>query len=216
MRALFERSSVDFGTREVFRDGEPVHLSPKGFLVLELLFENRPRALSKAAIHEKIWPESFVSESTLASLIAEIRVALGDAGEPHLLRTIHGFGYAFSGAAAMEPDSPAARAEQWRVIREDRAFTLSPGENLLGRDHASPVTFDLESVSRRHARILITSAGASLEDLGSKNGTFLRGKRIDRVEALEDGDEIRIGSASLRIQRSPADHSTKTEIEPER
>jgi DNA-binding winged helix-turn-helix (wHTH) protein len=215
MRARFEQCTVDFGTRELFRKGKPVHLSPKAFLLLELLFGNRPQALSKAAIHEKIWPESFVSESTLASLIAEIRAALGDTSEPPLLRTIHGFGYAFSGAAAIEPDSPLPRAAEWRVLREDRTFTLAPGENLLGRDSVSMISFDLESVSRRHARILVTLEGATIEDLGSKNGTFLRGKRIERVEALEDGDEIRIGSASLRVRRSGADHSTKTEVQPQ-
>jgi len=97
VRVQFGDCTLDSDTRELFRGAEPVHLSPKAFRLLELLLEARPRALAKAEIHEKIWPDAVVSEATLASLIAEIREAIGDAGKDgRFIRTIHGFGYAFS------------------------------------------------------------------------------------------------------------------------
>jgi DNA-binding winged helix-turn-helix (wHTH) protein len=78
VRVAFGDCTLDSETRELFRNERPAHLSPKAFRLLELLLEGRPRALSKAEIHQKIWPEAFVSEATLASLIAEIREAIGD------------------------------------------------------------------------------------------------------------------------------------------
>src|SRR5262249_53998223 len=104
MRAVFADCTFDGETRELFRGGRPVHLSPKAFRLLELLLESRPRALSKAEIHEKIWPEAFVSEATLASLVAEIREAIGEDGkDARHIRTVHGFGYSFAGEAAEAP-----------------------------------------------------------------------------------------------------------------
>ena len=64
----------------------------------------------------------------------------------------------------------------------------------------------------RHARIVVSRRGATIEDLGSKNGTYVRGERIGEQTALEPGDEIRIGPFTLifRIPRGPV--STETEM----
>ena len=77
---------------------QPVHLSPKAYELLRVLVDTRPRAVAKRELHERLWPSTFVSEATLASLVAELRDALGERGrEAHFIRTVHGFGYAFSG-----------------------------------------------------------------------------------------------------------------------
>jgi pSer/pThr/pTyr-binding forkhead associated (FHA) protein len=55
-------------------------------------------------------------------------------------------------------------------------------------------------VSRRHARIVVSGGAATLEDLDSKNGTRLRGRKITHVEALRDGDEIRVGSLKMTFR----------------
>ena len=89
---------LDSGTRELTRRGRAVPLSPKVFELLELLLERRPEAVAKDAIHDRLWPKSFVSESSLARLAAEARAALADdARKPRYLRTVFGFGYAFCG-----------------------------------------------------------------------------------------------------------------------
>ena len=94
--------TLDTETRQLLRgaDREPVHLSPKGFELLCALVETRPRAVAKGELHERLWPSTFVSEATLASLVAEVRDALDERGrEARFIRTVHGFGYAFSGSA---------------------------------------------------------------------------------------------------------------------
>src|SRR5258705_9711151 len=97
--------TFDAVRRQVRRGDEPVHLSPRAFDLLALLIARRPRALSKDELLTALWPQTFVTEANLAGLIAEIRRELGeDAREPRFLRTVHGFGYAFSDGSARAAD----------------------------------------------------------------------------------------------------------------
>jgi len=215
VRVEFGDCVLDTGTRELFRNGKAVHLAPKAFRLLELLVEGRPRAFSKDEIHKKVWPDAFVSEATLASLIAEIRESIGDTGKDgRLIRTVHGFGYAF-GAAARDSDAaaPAGSVESsWKMIWDDHEVPLPEGETILGRDHLADVCIHSEKVSRRHARIRIQRDNATLEDLGSKNGTYFGGERISGPVRLADGDEFRIGSTTVIVRAVSDTHSTQTEI----
>jgi pSer/pThr/pTyr-binding forkhead associated (FHA) protein len=68
-------------------------------------------------------------------------------------------------------------------------------------------------VSRRHARIVIDETGAVLEDLGSKNGTYLRGKKIEAPRKLADEDQLRIGPASMIFRVFKQTDSTAAAIE---
>lgn len=201
MRVRFGECVLDSDTRQLSVRGEAVHLSPKAFQFLELLLVNRPKALSKSELHERLWPGTFVSDGTLASLLVEVRSAIGDtARDSRFVRTIHRFGYAFSGEAEeLRERAPAAggRNPVYRLIWGYREIALNPGENLLGRDEDSILWIDDAVVSRRHARIVVSEAGAVLEDLGSRNGTYLRGKRITAPTSLSDGDELTIGPAPL-------------------
>ena len=74
-----------------------------------------------------------------------------------------------------------------------RRFVLSSGVNTVGRDAGSTVRISDASVSRNHARITIESERATLEDLGSKNGTQVMGEPIEGPTVLKDGDEIEFG-----------------------
>ena len=216
MRVAFGDCTVDLETRELFRKEKPVHLSPKAFRLLELLLAGRPRAFSKAEIHQKIWPEAFVSEATLASLIAEIRDAIGEDGkDARYIRTVHGFGYSFAGAASDTPREPPAGTEScWRLLWESREISLREGETVLGRDHLAGIRIPSESISRRHARIVVAGSAATLEDLGSKNGTWLRGEKVGEAKELQDGDSIRLGSVALTLRVVSGEGSTATEIGP--
>jgi DNA-binding winged helix-turn-helix (wHTH) protein len=215
MRAVFGDCVFDSQTRQVFRLEQPVHLSPKAFRLLEMLLEGRPRAFSKAEIHEKIWPAAFVSEVTLASLVAEIREAIGEhAKDARFIRTVHGFGYAFAGTANEIGESPVASESRWRVIWNEQAIPLVEGETILGREHSCQIRMEGANVSRRHARIVISGDEATVEDLGSKNGVYVGSKRISEAESLQDGDSIRIGRATLTVRRAVSDeNATETEIE---
>jgi DNA-binding winged helix-turn-helix (wHTH) protein len=205
----------DSDSREVVRHGRAVPLSPKSFALLELLIRRRPKAVSKAEIHKHLWPGTFVSPANLANLVVELRAALGDdARKPKILRTVTRFGYAFSAEDTTAVDSPgASRLFACRLVWGPRDIPLDSVENLIGRDSASVVWIDDVSVSRRHARIAIDDAGATIEDLGSKNGTYVRGRRIEKPTRLEDRDPIRIGPASIVFRMFQKTGTTVSSIE---
>jgi DNA-binding winged helix-turn-helix (wHTH) protein len=99
MLCRFGDFTIDIDTRRLRRLGQDVHLTPKAFDLLNLLIDNRDRAVSKAELQQKIWPSTFVEETNLASLIAEIRRALSGSD---WIRTVYGFGYQFVGTASRE------------------------------------------------------------------------------------------------------------------
>jgi len=214
MRVRFGEFTFDTESRQLLQGGVERHLSTKAFDLLAWLVDKRPRALSKAELHERLWPATFVSEATLTSLVAEVRGALGEkAGNERFIRTVHRFGYAFNGEAA-ETDWPAGRSGDptrcW-VIWEWGQVALKEGDHLLGRDADVAVWLESPSVSRHHARIRITTADVTIEDLGSKNGTYIRGERLKEVARLVDGDEIRLGSVSVRFRRIEPGMETVTQ-----
>ena len=194
--------------------GEEAHVHPKAFQFLELLLQNRPKAVSKGVVHERLWPGTFVSDSTLTSLVAEVRHAIGDdAHETRFVRTVHRFGYAFSGEAREARENPSRLSGRkfvcW-VVRGRKQIPLEPGESIIGRDPGACVLIDDSSVSRRHARVIVSDEGATLEDLGSKNGTFLQNTKVESVVPLSDGDTLKVGSIALTIRIFPVPESTKT------
>jgi len=214
----FGEFTLDTDTRQVLGAGGVLHLSPKAYELLKILVENRPRVLAKNEIHEHLWPSTFVSEVNLATLIGEIRDALGDdARKPRFIRTAHGFGYAFCGTTIAEalPSAMQVSLFCW-LVREGRRLPLRNGENVLGRDPEDGINLDSPTVSRRHARILVSAEGATLEDLESKNGTFLKGRRVSSAVSLANGDEIRTGSVVLRFRMSSPKGLTSTWTEGER
>jgi DNA-binding winged helix-turn-helix (wHTH) protein len=215
MSLRFGEFVLDRGTRQLRRGEEERHLGPKAFELLELLLRHRPNVVSKEAIHDRLWPGTFVSGSTLATVVGEIRAALDDdPASPRFLRTVHGVGYAFCGEAKEEGPPPApvtTRALSFRLLFEDREIALRPGENVLGRVDEGVLWIESPSVSRRHARIRVEGGQATLEDLGSKNGTFWRGQRISVPVVLSDGDEIRLGKVPLTLRILPVDTTTLTD-----
>jgi DNA-binding winged helix-turn-helix (wHTH) protein len=214
MRLAVNDWVFDSDTREVIRGGRAVSLSPKAFALLELLIRRRPKAVSRAEIHEHLWPGTFVSAANLANLVVELRAALGDdARHPRVLRTVARFGYAFSADAAEAPEKEAPMPFVCRLVWGPREIALDPGQNLLGRERDSIVWIDDASVSRRHARICVDEKGAMVEDLGSKNGTFLRGRRIEKPARLVDKDSIKIGPASLIFRLFKRTGSTASTVE---
>jgi hypothetical protein len=187
-----------------------VAISPKAFQLLEILIGRRPNAVSKEQLHELLWPNVFVSDANLPNLVAELRAGLGDeARNPRVIRTVQRFGYAFCAEAVPVPSEPV-RPAAFRLIWADRAIALREGENLLGREPDVAVWIDVYSVSRRHARIVVSGDRATLEDLGSKNGTFLEGEAVTRPAALSDGDRLRIGTVEMTVRRYAGAVSTQS------
>jgi DNA-binding winged helix-turn-helix (wHTH) protein len=211
MHVRFGDFTVDTDSRQLHRGETERHLSPKGFEFLYLLLANRPRALSKAELHERLWPRTFVSDATLNSVVAEVRAALGETARTEgFVRTLHRFGYAFAGTASeVGAPSPSQddRLRCW-IIWEWGRVGLKDGDHLLGRDGDVAVWLESPTVSRHHARIRVSGLDATLEDLGSRNGTVLRGERLTAPAPLADGDEITVGSVLVRFRRAEPGVST--------
>jgi DNA-binding winged helix-turn-helix (wHTH) protein len=210
MRMRFGDCVLDSDVRQFLRGERVVSLQPKVFQLLETLVRARPKALSKSELHQALWPDTFVSDANLANLVADLREALGDdARSPRIIRTVQRFGYAFQAEVSLV-DGASAGASAFRLLWGDREIALSEGENVLGRDRGAVVWIDVYSVSRHHAKIVISGSSAVLEDLGSKNGTFLRGVRVSAPMELADGDEIRIGTVPMTVRRFAPGKSTMT------
>ena len=213
MRLAVGDCVFDSNTREVVRKGRPVPLSPKAFALLELLVRRRPDAVSKDEIHDHLWPGVFVSPANLANLVVELRAALGDsARKPRFVRTVSRFGYAFAADPVGAPSGPP-RPFACRLVWGPREIALDASENVIGRDSAAVVWIDDSSVSRRHARITLDDKGATIEDLGSKNGTFVRGRRIEKPARLGDRDVIKIGPARLVFRLLKKTGSTASTVD---
>ncbi len=112
MRFRFGECVLNDQSREILRAGEPVRVTPKAFELLTLLLRERPRAVPKSELHDRLWPDTFVAESNLPSLMKEVRTAVAEpARAGRHLRTVHGFGYAFCGTAEeIEGDDTQARS----------------------------------------------------------------------------------------------------------
>ena len=204
----FDDFTLDSGTRTLLSGGQERHLSPKAFDLLTMLIENRSRAVSKGDLQQRLWPSTYVLETNLAGLVAEIRRVLEDpAGEPRYVRTVQRFGYWFvgslkGGAGTEEPVKPPVK--YW-LIWESRQVALIEGPNVVGRAPDAEVWIDALGVSRHHARITLAGMEATVEDLGSKNGTYVGGERVTAPCRLADGDQIRLGSVVVTFRKpSPA------------
>ena len=199
----------DADRRRLSREDRTIRLTPKACDLLALLVAEAPRVVSKAELHQRLWPGTFVSDAALASLVKEIRRALHDHDRSApILRTAHGVGYAMNVSVERRPAHRPAVAT-WLVVGE-RRVALTEGENLVGRDPSAEVFLDVKGVSRRHARIVVSDDGAFLEDLGSKNGTIVRDRAVTHRITLRDGDPIEFGPVVVVYRLSAAPASTTT------
>ncbi len=148
-----------------------------------------------------------VSESSLPGLVGDLRGALGDDPKgARFIRTVPRYGYAFlRGDGARR--RPSGRSPVERRLA-GHAVPLPNGEHLIGRGEDCPIRSDSTRVSRHHARVRVTSERLLVEDLGSRNGTWVHGRRIDGAAQLTEGDTIRVGSEVIQFVAVSADEPT--------
>ena len=187
-------------SRQLLRNGAAVPLEPKSFTLLEVLIERRPAVVTYNEIDELLWPKVYVARTSLTRLVSELRAALGDSpGDGHIIRTVYKTGYAFA-AAVIPAGQPRAAAALTSVLWNGRLLPLAEGENIAGRGIECSLLIEATSVSRRHARFMIGAGSASVEDLGSTNGTFVNDAPISTATALKDGDVVTLGKASMKVR----------------
>jgi DNA-binding winged helix-turn-helix (wHTH) protein len=195
--------TLDVDTRQLRRGDENLRLSPKAFDFLTLLVRAHPRMVAKAELHEKIWAGVFVSDASIAMVASEVRAALGESARaPQRIRTVHGRGYAFQGTVTALPTDGSA--PRYWLVSDDRVWPLRDGNNIVGRDLGVEVRMDNPGVSRRHARLQLSDTGLTIEDLGSKNGTFIGDTPVTTATAITDGDQLRFGSTVVMCRLGAA------------
>ena len=192
---------LDTASRRLLRGEQEVHLSPKAFELLRLLVEARPRVVTKPEIMQVVWQDANVVEANLPVLVGELRAALGDrSSASSIVRTHHAVGYSFIAdvhETRSSADRPSADGPFYLLRWGSRKIILGAGPNSIGRDPTCDVHLNDPSVSKVHARIIISEGGAQVTDLESKNGTTVQGTSITGPTPLADGDEIGVGVLKL-------------------
>lgn len=215
MRYAFAECQLDTTSREFSRNGSEIHLSPKAYELLLLLLEHRPRVLNKQELMNGLWPGTFVVEANLPVLIGELRDALGEKTRGGVIKTHHGIGYSF---AADVSEAGEIRSRPVRTFGRDRIFLvvegnrqkLAVGEHRVGREPDCDVFLNHPDVSRRHARLTVEAGAVTIEDLESKNGTCVNGKRISKPMRLVNGDTLTFGTVETTIEIWDPSPSTVT------
>jgi len=98
--------------------------------------------------------------------------------------------------------APVARFRLRFLLQE---FDLAVGETVIGRSPDCHITIDDPLLSRQHAKIIVTGTGATLQDLGSRNGSRVNGRLTVGAVDLADGDRIRLGTQDLVLFRVRTD-----------
>ena len=202
MRLAFLGFVLDTHVRELAHGADTVRLSPKAYRLLEHLVAERPRAVNKRELMDRLWPETFVVEANLSNLVGELRAALDDdAKSPRAIRTVSRFGYAFIAPVTVTEAATPAGVPLWEVRSAQGRVGLTEGEHLIGRGDEAAVRLESSRVSRVHARVTVSPDALIYEDLASKNGTFADGRRIEGILPIADGQVLVIGDVEATFRK---------------
>jgi DNA-binding winged helix-turn-helix (wHTH) protein len=222
MQLAFAECVLNLSSRQLSRAGVVVSIEPKMYTLLEVLIKRRPAVVTNEELDEILWPQVYVARTSLTRLVSELRAVLNDSPrDSRIIRTVYKTGYAFS-AAVVESGTNAGVDGVGSIlvptgvalIWQQRILALSAGENIAGRGAECSVVVDATTVSRRHARILVVSGGATIEDLRSTNGTYVNRQPVSAPTRLKDGDEVGLGTAEMTMRI--ANPSAPTVIDPGR
>ncbi len=104
----------------------------------------------------------------------------------------------------------------WAIVSLSRALSNKRitirGAKTLGRSKECDISLGVAHLSRKHAKLIVTEQGLSVEDLGSSNGTFVNGQKIERA-VLRTGDELGFDTLKFRVQ-GPKENLDSTTVRP--
>ena len=98
----------------------------------------------------------------------------------------------------------------WLLVWGQTTLPLFVGENIIGRPAHGVISLTSPTVSRHHARMVVADEHVTIEDLGSKNGTWIATTRVVGRHVIRHGDEVRFGLVLVRLVRGANTASTKT------
>jgi DNA-binding winged helix-turn-helix (wHTH) protein len=212
---LLEEWLVEPTLDRISRQDQVVQLRPRAMDVLACLAAAAGKLSTKRDLIDAVWRTEFVSEHALTQVIAELRAALGDdARNPTYIENIPRRGYrlvAHVSSVAASVSSSREASLPFKLQGEDGDHPLVQGPNIIGRTVEAEICIDRTEVSRCHARIFVAGTTATIEDLGSKNGTYVNGERLDQPTLLNNGDEIWIGRSVARLRFLIEGEPTMTE-----
>lgn len=206
----FGEFELDTAAYALSRAGERIRLEKLPMELLMLLVARAGTLLERREIQASLWgSDVFVEhDSATNTAVRKIRQALGDdADTPRFVETVVGKGYRF--IAPVEGRTHGRPVPAWCVTRGKHEFILDHADNLLGRDPDACVYVDHPSVSRRHALISIRGNRVMIEDLKSRNGTFVTGRRIDSPTEIHHGAIIGLGPITVTFRRLSSPASTR-------
>src|SRR6266545_1136678 len=206
MKFVFAPFSFDTVSGELRRGGRRIPLLGTASELLRVLIEERHRIVTKEELLRRVWRGAAVEEGNLSTYIAKLRTALDDEPQaPRFIRTHHGHGYRFIGDVAGDTRArSASRGPSGFVLEWDgRELPLLQGENIIGRTAAAgSIAIADPHVSGAHARIVIEGEDATIEDLESKNHTFVGPVRVTQPHPLQPGDILRLGGPTMIFRRA--------------
>ncbi len=88
---------------------------------------------------------------------------------------------------------------QYNGAKLGKRYPLIDQSNVIGRAPESQIVINETSVSRKHARLVVSGDNVLVEDLGSSNGTFINDIKVEGQVTLKDGDMIRLGAILLKF-----------------
>ncbi|MEE4272070.1 MAG: FHA domain-containing protein [Thermoanaerobaculales bacterium] len=192
-----------------------MRLRPRAMDVLTVLALAPGELVSKRDLIDGVWRTEFVGEHALTQVIAELRAALGDnARNPSFIENIPRRGYRLVAAVmpvAVSSVSSNGATMPFKLVTDDGSRPLMQGSTVIGRTDDADICIDKTEVSRCHAMITVQGTTAIIEDLGSKNGTFVNGHQVGGPTPLTNGDEIWIGRSVSRMRFLIEGEPTKTE-----
>jgi DNA-binding winged helix-turn-helix (wHTH) protein len=204
--ARFGPFEADLATGELRKNGVRLRLQPRCFHVLAILLERPGQLVTRDQLRGRLWPADVVvdEEHGLNKAVSKLREILGEPSDhPRFIETLPRRGYRFVATLDAAPAPPVAIVA--RLLYRGRTIALSAGVHVLGRDEGSSVHVDATTVSRRHATLVLEASQATIQDLGSKNGTRVNDRRISGVAVLSDGDCIQLGSIALTFRVGTSD-----------
>ena len=118
----FGECLLDTQQHQLQRAGQSLWLRSKVLQVLLYLLEHRDRTVLKQELCEQVWPQQFISEATLESIVRAVLQAIGDSGRrQQLIQTVYGYGYRFSAAVEEGIDPSGGTAGEAMRAHPDAA-----------------------------------------------------------------------------------------------
>ena len=205
---------VEPALNRISSDDSSERLEPKIMDLLVFLAERAGSVVPKHEIIDGVWATRYVANSALSRSMAVLRASLGDdVRDPTYIETIPKRGFRMIPEVewlGRRPSVAQAESPAVNIILGEREIALHQGENIIGRARDATVRIDSPRVSRRHARLTVDGLTTTLEDLGSKNGTYLRGRLLTAATELSDGDEISVGASVMTYRVADDERPTES------